>query len=427
MRAPLAVRSVRDVGRFAAGVWGGPPARPVERAVSSIVGGVRRGGDEALLRYEARFGAARPAALRVTPSQVRAARSRVTRSELAAVRAAASRLRKAEASTMSLLRARTLQIGGATVRREFAALRSVGCYVPGGAARYPSSAIMSIVPARVAGVPRIAVASPPGPDGEIDALTLVAADMCGATEIYRMGGAQAIAALAHGTPTIRPVDKIVGPGGPYVTAAKLAVSPTVAIDMAAGPTELGIVADSGADADHAALDLVSQAEHSPEARCFLATDSARLARRVAQRAAEAASATPRSGIVCKSLSRNAFVAVCPSLASALSLADLLAPEHVQVMTRSPARDAARIRSAGMVLLGDTPSAASDYALGSNHILPTSRGARSRGPLSALDFVRLRVTARAPRSALRSAMPHIAALSAAEGLPAHANAVRGRLR
>lgn len=427
MGPTLAVRAVRDVERFAAGAWGAAATPRVARAASSIVDGVRRGGDAALLRYEARFGAARPASVRVTPAQVRAARSRASRAELAAVRAAASRLRRAEASTMSLLRARTLRLGGATVRREFAALRSVGCYVPGGAARYPSSAIMSIVPASVAGVPRIAVASPPGPDGEIDALTLAAADICGATEVYRMGGAQAIGALAHGTRTVRPVDKIVGPGGPYVTAAKLAVSATVAIDMAAGPTELGIVADAGADAGHAALDLVSQAEHSPEARCFLATDSARLARRVAQEAAEAAASAARSRIVRESLSRNAFVAVCASLPSALRLADLLAPEHVQVMTRSPARDAARIRSAGMVLLGDTPSAASDYALGSNHILPTNRGGRSRGPLSALDFVRLRVTAGATRAALRAAMPHIAALSAAEGLPAHADAVRGRLR
>ena len=427
MRPPVAVRAVPDVGRFAARAWPTPRSARLEHDVSSIVAGVARGGDAAIMRYERKFGAARPTALKVTRAQVRAAHARVSRREIAAIRAVASRLGAAEAATRRLLRAGTTSTAGAHVRREFVPLQSVGCYVPGGAARYPSSAIMSIVPARVAGVPRIAVASPPARDGEIDALTLVAADICGATEIYRMGGAQAIAAMAHGTRTIRPVDKIVGPGGPYVAAAKSLVSGTTAIDMTAGPTELGIVADSSASPRHIALDLVSQAEHSGDARCFLATDSERLARNVAALLANTVASSARSAIIRASLSKNAFIAVCKSRADALRLADLMAPEHVQVMTRSAARDAASVRSAGMVLLGDTPSAASDYALGSNHILPTGRGGRARGPLSVIDFVKLRVSARASRAALREIMPHIDVLAAAEGLPAHSAAVRGRLR
>ncbi len=426
MRTLVAARKVANVAGFAADIKSSRITDAIRQDAASIIARVRRRGDAAVLDYEKKFGDARPAHLRVTPAQIRAARSRVSRKEIAAIRTVARRLAAAENATKRTLRPTQLREGGMRVRREFVPISSVGCYVPGASARYPSSAVMSIVPARIAGVKRIAVASPPGPDGRVDPLTLTAADMCGATEIYCMGGAHAIAALAYGTRTVKRVDKIVGPGGAYIEAAKLIVSQTVGIDMTAGPTELGIVADSSASPHHIALDMISQSEHGVHSACFMATDSARLAAAVSANLDALCAASPRSGIVRKSLSKNAFLAVCRSRREAIELVDLLAPEHVQVMTRNPARDARLVRNAGLLLLGATPSSASDYVLGSNHILPTRRGGRIRGPLSVLDFVKMRATAEASTGELRRMMPHIDTLANAEGLVGHAEAVRARL-
>ena len=425
MRSLIAIRKVGDVCDFVAHLTRARTASTIEHKAALIISDVRRNGDAAVIRYESKFGAAPPSSLRVTPQQVRSARLQVSKNELAAIRAASSRLAAAESATKRTLRATTVASSGVRTRREFVPLLSVGCYVPGGAARYPSSAIMSVVPARIAGVKRIVVASPPSADGMIDPMTVVAADICGATEIYCMGGAQAIASLAYGTRTVARVDKIVGPGGAYVSTAKSLVSNTVSTDMNAGPTELGIVADSTASPLYVALDIISQSEHSVDTTCFVSTDSAKLAREIAARVNELAPASRRSRIVCASL-RNAFIAVCKTRRTALALAELLAPEHVQIMTKDSTRDARSVRSAGLILLGSTPSAASDYMLGSNHILPTMRAGRARGPLSVLDFVKMRVTAQATRVGLRRIMPHIDALAGAEGLCAHADAVRGRL-
>jgi histidinol dehydrogenase len=255
----------------------------------------------------------------------------------------------------------------------------------------------------------------------------VAADHCGAHEIYWTGGAQAVAALAYGTTTIPHVDKIVGPGGAVVTAAKRMVSADIPVDMEAGPTELGIVADGAADPDVVALDLISQAEHSPDTFCFVLTDSEALARRVAGAVESRLDTIERSDIVRESLDKNGFVAVFEDVRSAVSAAERLAPEHLQVMTGDPERDAASLDSPGLILLGhETPSAASDYMLGSNHILPTGRQGRVRGPLSVLDYTKMRVTARADHTKMSDILDRVGAVTGVERLPNHYAAVRGRV-
>lgn len=422
----VATHKVVNVKSFVAEKKTSHVADKFRRNAASIILKVKKKGDAAVLDYEEKYGAARPKHLRVTPAQIRNARKRVSKKEMAAISAISRRLAMAENATKKILRPTQLHEGGMRVNREFVPLSSVGCYVPGASARYPSSAIMSIVPARIAGVKRIVVASPPSTDGQIDPLTLTASDMCGATEIYCMGGVHAIAALAHGTRTVRRVDKIVGPGGAYIEAAKLLVSETVGIDMTAGPTELGIIADSSASPLYVALDLISQSEHGIHSACFLATDSAKFAKDVAAQLNKLCKNCARSNIVRKSLAKNAFIAVCKTRRDAIDLVDLFAPEHVQVMTKNPTRDAKLIHSAGLLLLGTTPSAASDYLLGSNHILPTRRGGRVRGPLSVLDFMKIRATAQATQDELRRIMPHIDTITNAEGLLGHAKAVKARL-
>lgn len=398
------------------------PAGPDPSAVRDIVRDVRERGDEALLEYEKRFtGYAGP--LRVSPGEIRRAYREVRPEVLDAIRAMASLLRGAEQSLLDSLNGAPAPSG---MSRSFRPIPSVGCYVPGGRARYPSSAVMSVVPASVAGVGRIVVVTPPPPGG-FDAATVVAADHCGAHEIYWTGGAQAVAALTYGTATIPRVDKIVGPGGAIVTAAKRMASADVPVDMEAGPTELGIVADGAADPNMVALDLISQAEHSPDTVCFMLTDSEALARRVADAVDARLDMIGRSDIVRESLYGNGFLAVFGDIQSAVSAAERLAPEHLEVLTADPERDAAPLDSPGLILLGpETPSAASDYMLGSNHILPTGRRGRLRGPLSVLDYTKMRVTARAGHSRMADILDRVGAITRAEGLPNHYEAVRGRV-
>ena len=391
---------------------------------------VQRRGHAAVSEHESRF-SSHSLPFRATGAEIRRARREAPADALAAVREARRRLLASERDVLSAFaagRAVTRTPAGTVIERRLVPISSVGCYVPGGLARYPSSAVMQVVPARAAGVPRIAVATPPARDGSIDPLTLAAADMCGATEIYRVGGAQAVAALAFGTEKVARVDKITGPGGRFATMAKSIVSQHTAVDMAAGPTELGIVADSSADARLVAADLASQAEHSADTFCFAATDSGAKAREIAAELPGLIRAAPRGAVIRKSLSSSGFVAVCDTLADAVSLARAIAPEHLQVVARGAARIARAAPQAGLVLAGrDAPSAASDYLLGSNHVLPTGGLGRARGPLSALDFVRMSVAVRSTERELRGVSRRVGALAAAEGLPAHAAAVRERLR
>ena len=402
------------------------PSQKNIKTVKSIICDVQKNGDSAILHYERKFGSS-ISSLKVTPHEIEQAFSTISKEQLDAIKLAKTRLKTAESAIKSLLRDITTFHGGVRLSKKFVPLESVGCYVPGGLARYPSSAVMSVVPAKVARVKRIVVVSPPNHDGKIDPLTIVSANMCGATEIYKTGGAQAIAALSFGTKSIKKVDKIVGPGGEFVTLAKEAIRNNTAIDMLAGPTELGILADDSANPHHIALDLISQSEHSQDTRCFLITDSDILAKSVKDELNSIIHTIKRRDIVQSSLKNNGFIAVCKSIREAIRLADALAPEHLQIITKRAQSVASQISSAGLLLVGKySPSAASDYLFGSNHILPTCGSGKSRGSLSVLDFVKVKAQASTTKSTLYHISKYMKVITDAEGLPNHYEAVRGRL-
>jgi histidinol dehydrogenase len=286
---------------------------------------------------------------------------------------------------------------------------------------------MSVIPAKIAGVKRIVVVSPPSRDGKIDPLTIAAANKCGATEIYKVGGAQAIGALAYGTKSIPKVDKIVGPGGKFVSIAKSLVNDQTAIDMVAGPTELGIIADESSDPELVAIDLISQAEHSKDTMCFVITQSKTMAKQIQMKEFLITRLTERSSIIEESISKNGFIAVCKNQNQMIELANKIAPEHLELMVKNAKTLSKKITGAGLVLIGkNTPSAASDYLLGTNHILPTNGFGRTRGGLSVLDFLKLQTVIESKKSTLKMVSPELKALTDAEGLPNHYKAVKRRL-
>jgi histidinol dehydrogenase len=286
---------------------------------------------------------------------------------------------------------------------------------------------MSITPAKMAGVKRIVAVSPSGRDGKIDPLTIAAAKLCGATEIYKVGGAQAIGALAYGTKSIPKVDKIVGPGGKFVSIAKSLVSDQTAIDMVAGPTELGIMVDASSDPELIALDLISQAEHSKDTMCFVITQSKTMAKKIQKSLEKLIPTTERSSIVKESISKNGFIAVCKNRKEMIELANKIAPEHMELMVKNAKSLSKKITGAGLLLIGkDTPSAASDYVLGTNHILPTSGFGRTRGGLSVLDFLKIQTVVESKKLALSRLRRTLKTLTDAEGLPNHYKAVKRRL-
>jgi histidinol dehydrogenase len=316
---------------------------------------------------------------------------------------------------------------GVYIVKSLVPIPSVGCYIPGGQARYPSSVAMSVTPAKTAGVKRIVVVSPPGRDGKIDPLTIVAAKRCGATEIYKVGGAQAIGALAYGTKSIPKVDKIVGPGGKFVSIAKSLVSDQTAIDMVAGPTELGIIADASSDPELVALDLISQAEHSKDTMCFVITQSKTMAKQIQKSVEKLILGTERSSIIKASISKNGFIAICKNQNEMIELANKIAPEHLELMVKNARSLSKKITGAGLVLIGkNTPSAASDYLLGTNHILPTNGFGRTRGGLSVLDFLKIQTVVESKKSRLRNISDSLKTLTDAEDLPNHYKAVKRRL-
>jgi len=286
---------------------------------------------------------------------------------------------------------------------------------------------MSVLPAKLAGVKRIVVVSPPSRDGKIDPLTIVAAKMCGATEIYKVGGAQAIGALSYGTKSIPKVDKIVGPGGKFVSIAKSLVSDQTAIDMIAGPTELGIMADASSDPELVALDLISQAEHSKDTICFVITQSKTVAKQIQKSIEKLIPGTERSSIIKESISKNGFIAVCKNQNEMIELANKIAPEHLELMVKNAKSISKKITGAGLLLIGkNTPSAASDYFLDTNHILPTNGFGRTRGGLSPLDFLKLQTVVDSDKSDLWAILQDLKIITDAEGLPNHYKAVERRL-
>jgi histidinol dehydrogenase len=393
----------------------------------SIMNAVSRNGDSAVLDYSAKFDGVRPDTLRVSKQEIDRAYDQVTNGQLKAIRVMKSRLEKSEVALLKRLKGITLSSEGVTIERQVRAVTSIGCYVPGGKARYPSTVVMCVVPARVAGVKRTVVISPPRKDGTVDPLTLVAADMCGVDEFYKVGGAHGIAALAYGTESIRPVNKIVGPGGMIVAAAKLVASGRVSTDMVAGPTELVIYADSATDPRLVAADLISQAEHGTDTVCGVVTSSNKLASQVQLQVERAAEKIARSEIVKSSLEQNGFIAICNKETACVDFVNEFAPEHLEIMSRKPEAIARKVDSAGLILLGSgTPSSASDYLLGSNHVLPTLGFGKSRSSLSVLDFVKVVNKVKVTKAGLKKVEASIREITAAEGLPNHYEAVKARM-
>ena len=391
------------------------------KTVQSILNDVRKNGDSAVKKYERKFNGRKTSQLRVSEKEIKEAKSKISRKEVTALRDMSARLLPRQ----KILADPWLEVG--SVFRKFIPIPSVGCYIPGGQARYPSSVVMSVVPARKAGVKRIVVVSPPGRDGKIDPLTIAAAKMCGATEIYKVGGAQAIGVLAYGTKSIPKVDKIVGPGGKFVSIAKSLVSDQTAIDMVAGPTELGIIADASSNPELVALDLISQAEHSKDTMCFVITQSKTTAKQIQKSIEKLIPGTERSSIIKESISKNGFIAVCKNQNEVIELANKIAPEHMELMVKNARSFSKKITGAGLLLIGkNTPSAASDYLLGTNHILPTSGFGRTRGGLSFLDFNKLQTIVESKKSTLREISKSLKTLTDAEGLPNHYKAVKRRL-
>jgi len=391
------------------------------KIVQSILDDVRKNGDTAVKKYEQKFNGIKTRSLRVGKKEANEAK--ITKAQFDALRLSALRLSKAQRS----LKKRLTDAVGKLPDISFVPISSVGCYVPGGQARYPSSAIMSAITAAEAGVKRIVVISPPGSDGKIDPMTITVAQQCGA-EIYKAGGAQAIGALAYGTKSIPKVDKIVGPGGKFVSVAKAIVSEQTSIDMIAGPTELGILADSTADPELVALDLISQAEHSSDTMCFVITTSKTVAKQIQKSLEKLIPDVERREIVKQSISKNGFIAICKSQKEVIELANKVAPEHIELMVKNAKILSKSITGSGLVLVGDnTPSSASDYLLGTNHILPTSGFGRTRGGLSVLDFLKLQTIIETKKSTLSKISDKLNTFTDAEGLPNHYKAVERRLK
>ena len=393
-----------------------------KKIVQAILNDVRKNGDSAVKKYERKFNGRKTSQLRVSEKEIKEAQSKISRQEVTALADMAYNLSIEEAIPGPKYKYRNIR-----GYRKLVPIPSVGCYIPGGQAKYPSSAIMSVVPAAIAGVKRIVVISPPGRDGKLDPSTIVAAKRCGATEIYKVGGAQAIGALAYGTKSIPKVDKIVGPGGKFVSIAKSLVSDQTAVDMVAGPTELGIIADTSSDPELVALDLISQAEHSKDTMCFVITQSKTMAKQIQRSLEKLIPGTERSSIIKESISKNGFIAVCRNQNEMIEFANGIAPEHLELMVKNAKTLTKKITGAGLVLIGkNTPSAASDYLLGTNHILPTNGFGRTRGGLSVLDFLKIQTVVESKKSTLKEISDSLKTLTDAEDLPNHYKAVKRRL-
>ena len=400
------------------------------RKTKSIMDDVEKYGDSALLAYTEKFDGIRLNSLRVTDHEIKEAYNRVTKEQIKSIKIMKERLITSEKVLLKNLQGLTISSAGIKMQRIVQPIASIGCYIPGGKARYPSSIVMCATPAKVAGVRRIVAISPPLKDGTVDPLTLVASDICGVNEFYKVGGAHGISALTFGTPAISKVNKIVGPGGIFVTIAKILASSRVSIDMVAGPTELLVYADSKADPKLVALDLISQAEHSYDTLCGLVTTSKEFAMQVTHEIQSILEKNiiERSDIVKRSLEENGFIAICKDESSSTEFINEVAPEHLEIIADNARRISKKITSAGLVLIGKyTPSSASDYCLGSNHVLPTLGFGKSRASLSALDFVRIVNVVEATKSGLEKVGSVVKQISTAEGLTNHYEAVKERFR
>ena len=399
----------------------------VDAAAAAIVADVRERGDAALLDATRRFDGMdlTPEGIPFAPAEIDAQCDRVPEAERAALELAAGRIRAFHE------RQRPADAGwtdeaGATLGWRWTAIGAVGLYVPGGTASYPSSVLMNAIPARVAGVERLVICTPT-PRGQVNPAVLLAARIAGVEEIHRVGGAQAIAAMAYGTETIRRVDKITGPGNAYVAAAKRQVFGRVGIDTPAGPSEVLVIAEGAQDPDWIAVDLLSQAEHDGEAQAILVTPDAALGRAVAEAVERRLGELGRGAIARAAWRDHGAVVVVRDLAEAAEIADRIAPEHLEILTDDPEALMRRIRNAGSVFLGPwTPEAVGDYAAGPNHVLPTAGAARFASGLGVLDFMKRTTTLRMTPESLGAVGPAAETLARSEGLGAHALSLRLRL-
>jgi histidinol dehydrogenase len=405
------------------------------KGAEGIVRTVKAKGDAALLRYSKELdGVALGGAdeLAVSKGEIAAAAERVSPKLLDAMRFSLKRIRRTQGQLLSRLQFSYVADGYA-IRCVVRPLDSVGCYIPGGRASYASTVLMTAGVAKLAGVKRVVLCTPPsrgregGGEAKVSDAILAAAKLCGVDEVYRVGGAQSIAALAYGTESIPKVSKIVGPGGLYVSAAKKVVSADVPIDFLAGPTEIVVVGDSQADARLAAWDLMAQAEHGQDSVCGLVTWDARLAKGVKKVVEKVSPTLERKEFVMGCLSRG-FTALCKDRDTAIELVNSLAPEHLELLVEDAQEMAESISNAGLILTGPyAPGAASDYCIGTDHVLPTDGVARLRAGLTALDFVKVGWVVGGTKQGLRTLLPSLRELATAEGLPNHFLSAQARFR
>lgn len=397
----------------------------VDQTVTDIITEVRKNGDQALKNYTEQFDGIKPEHFTITKQEITAAAQTIPEDVEQALNKAKQNIQRFHEAQID--RSWFLNDNdGNMLGQKVTPLERVGVYIPGGKAAYPSTVLMNVIPAKLAGVPFVSIVTPPQPDGSINPYVLAAADAAGADAVYKVGGAQAVAALAYGTETIKKVAKIVGPGNTYVARAKKWVFGDVAIDMIAGPSEICVVADETADPELVAADLLSQAEHDEHAQAVCVTTSHWLAKEVQKEIGTQSNSLERKAIIEQSLADHGSIIVVDTLAEAFELVNKLAPEHLQLLIQNAGEHVHSIHHAGAIFLGsDSPEALGDYLAGPNHTLPTNGTATFSSPLGVYDFVKKSSLIQYTESALQENAEHIIALAETEGLTAHANAIRLR--
>lgn len=393
--------------------------------VTAIINEVKNREDEALGDYTKKFDGADLDTIKVDEETINSSLSKLDKDLIKALEQAASNIAKFHENQIPDEWSTEVD-EGVTAGQIVRPLDSVGCYIPGGRAVYPSTILMTVIPAKIAGVKRIICCTPPQPDGTVKDVVLAAAKVAGATEVYMVGGAQAVAAMAYGTESIPRVDKIVGPGNIFVTAAKKLVYGQVDIDFPAGPSEVLIIADETADPAFIAMDIMAQAEHDPNAACALVTTSKKVANQVDTLIAEQLNTMERSEIIEEALNSNGLIVVADSMEDTIKFSNAYAPEHLIIMTRDPEADLEEITNAGSIFLGEfTPVAAGDYGSGTNHVLPTSGCARMYSGLSAESFVKKPTVQRLSEQGVLNLDEMVTKLAEYEGLHAHAESFKLR--
>lgn len=399
----------------------------LEKKIKNIIANVANNGDLALIELTEQYDKTilTKKDLLVSPKEIRDAYNDVDENQIVALKKIMNKISTFETLLFNQGKI-TTSMDNIRITNFLCPIESVGCYIPGGHASYPSTLIMTVIPAKVAGVSRIVVCSPPKEDGSINPLVLVAADICGVDEIYKVGGAQAIAALAYGTNKIKSVKKIVGPGNKYVAMAKILVSKDVAIDMSAGPSEVLIVADDTANPKFIALDMISQAEHGRDSTAGLITTSEKLCNEVQNWLSKIVEKIDRSNLVFDSLRNFGFIITCGDIEKAVELTNVFAPEHLEIMTENPMKLAKKFPTAGLILVGPfSPVALSDYGSGTNHVLPTGGYAHVFSGLSSLDFARRVNVVEGSKKGLFQLNNSLKVMTDAEDLPNHYEAIKAR--